>query len=575
MTTHRDKGSTPAPRPAATGARAAPASRPSPGAGRLRAAALGAIVLLPLVLLAWRFDFLVDDAFISFRYASNWATGHGLAYHAGAAQPVEGFSNFLWVALLAGLDTLGVSLERGARLASAVAAGALVAAVMATLRRRLGVGELASLAAGLFVSTSAGFAVWATGGLETMLFALLLFVTWSATLFVYREGRAPRRAALVAAGLCGAGVALVRVEGLAWVLAAAGAAWLARPREARLTVRELALLVGPALIAWAGYEVFRVATFGDWTANTTHAKAAWSVDTLARGARTVASFGLVFLSPLVALPVAAAGWRGPRAPVARSALALVAAVGAYNVLVGGDWMPYFRFLVPVWPFLAVALALGLERLPRPAAVTGGVLAAVLGLGAAFDVLLVPRGVREALDFRSFRTGYQTELERWRRTVENGETFAAIGHALRQVAQPEESMTCGAIGAIGYYSGMRMLDRNGLIDREVARLPVQRVGASAGHTKRVPRSFFVDRAPDYLEARLALGPPEQVLVPVARDLYAQLEREGDAALLPNALPQAFALQPAAGLPPGASLVVLRYEPDASRVQAFWSRITSPR
>jgi hypothetical protein len=36
----------------------------------------------------------IDDAYISFQYAKNWASGQGLVFNAG--ERVEGFSNFLW-----------------------------------------------------------------------------------------------------------------------------------------------------------------------------------------------------------------------------------------------------------------------------------------------------------------------------------------------------------------------------------------------------------------------------------------------------------------------------------------------
>ncbi|PIV81991.1 hypothetical protein COW53_01325, partial [bacterium CG17_big_fil_post_rev_8_21_14_2_50_64_8] len=45
------------------------------------------------------FGFVVDDAFISFRYAANLVAGHGLAFNPGEA--VEGYSNLLWVLLVA------------------------------------------------------------------------------------------------------------------------------------------------------------------------------------------------------------------------------------------------------------------------------------------------------------------------------------------------------------------------------------------------------------------------------------------------------------------------------------------
>ena len=44
--------------------------------------------------------FHTDDAFISFRYALNLSEGHGLVFNPGYER-VEGYTNFLWVVILA------------------------------------------------------------------------------------------------------------------------------------------------------------------------------------------------------------------------------------------------------------------------------------------------------------------------------------------------------------------------------------------------------------------------------------------------------------------------------------------
>ena len=51
------------------------------------------------------FDFLNDDAFISFRYAQNLAEHGELTYNLG--ERVEGYTNFLWTVLMAGVIYLG------------------------------------------------------------------------------------------------------------------------------------------------------------------------------------------------------------------------------------------------------------------------------------------------------------------------------------------------------------------------------------------------------------------------------------------------------------------------------------
>jgi hypothetical protein len=44
------------------------------------------------------YNFTVDDAYISFRYADNLAQGRGMVFNVGERQ--EGYSNFLWIILL-------------------------------------------------------------------------------------------------------------------------------------------------------------------------------------------------------------------------------------------------------------------------------------------------------------------------------------------------------------------------------------------------------------------------------------------------------------------------------------------
>src|SRR5439155_1209101 len=82
--------------------------------------AVAAVLVTAAALLAFHvrtYAFLCDDAFISFRYARNFAHGHGLVFNPGFER-VEGYSNFLWVVVLAGLDRLGLEPPRASLLLS-------------------------------------------------------------------------------------------------------------------------------------------------------------------------------------------------------------------------------------------------------------------------------------------------------------------------------------------------------------------------------------------------------------------------------------------------------------------------
>ncbi len=57
-------------------------------------------ILIFLVFVYLFRDYSIDDAFITFRYAENLVEGHGLVFNPGG-KPVEAYSNFLWLLVLA------------------------------------------------------------------------------------------------------------------------------------------------------------------------------------------------------------------------------------------------------------------------------------------------------------------------------------------------------------------------------------------------------------------------------------------------------------------------------------------
>ncbi|HMJ10771.1 MAG TPA: hypothetical protein VK524_05155, partial [Polyangiaceae bacterium] len=76
--------------------------------------------------MSWWFRTLFDDAFISFRYAQNLVHGRGLVFNVG--ERVEGYTNFLWVLVLAGAGRLGFDIVRCATVLGIVFGAAAVVA---------------------------------------------------------------------------------------------------------------------------------------------------------------------------------------------------------------------------------------------------------------------------------------------------------------------------------------------------------------------------------------------------------------------------------------------------------------
>ncbi|HUN81402.1 MAG TPA: hypothetical protein VMV81_07810, partial [Phycisphaerae bacterium] len=143
----------------------------------------------------WRYDFLCDDAFISFRYARNFAHGQGLVFNPGFER-VEGYSNFLWVLILAFAQCLGFAPDVAANPLLILSGIATVMLVLRFCRRELA--ENASpywlLVPVALLAVNRSFALWCTSGLETKLYELLLVAGVFSTIREMDEMAARRQA---------------------------------------------------------------------------------------------------------------------------------------------------------------------------------------------------------------------------------------------------------------------------------------------------------------------------------------------------------------------------------------------
>jgi len=519
--------------------------------------------------LVWRSSFLIDDAFISFRYAKNWAAGLGPVYNPGVEPPVEGYSNFLWVALLAVGKALGASPVGLAPALSILCALATLGLAARCMHRELELDPWSTGLATLALAALPPFVVWATGGLETALFGLELFGAW--LLLVQARGEGELRRGLLA-GLLGLALVLTRVEGLIWI----GGLVLASVVACRDAI-PLKRLGAYALVVAAGtgaHLLWRHATYGEWVANTVHAKAGFSGATLARGGRSLATFALLFLWPLFVLPAPWLARESRQRRLALSALVVVLGTVGYNLLVGGDWMPMFRFMAPASAFLALLLGVGLERLRTvPRLVTSGALTA-FALLPLFDVSPVPRALREALYYRDFVTGYQSEWARLKTTHVNLERNSWRGQAMGAIFDQGQTWVGGAIGATGYYSDVFVHDRNGLVNREIARLEAHPGGGTAGHEKRVPRIWFRKERPTFYKVFTAVkevaptGPSFDAVMNIL--IQVLFTDPADHALTSCSVVRFYPVGDRAPHRRYGSLIAVEHTDDPEEAFAFWSR-----
>jgi hypothetical protein len=202
-----------------------------------------------------------------------------------------------------------------------------------------------------------------------------------------------------------------------------------------------------------------------------------------------------------------------RRPATRVLLAIVLPYLVYIVAIGGDFMPMYRFFVPIAGLLALLLVAGLDALiDARALVSRAATASIAALLIAWSV---------ACAWPAF-TG--SSYEYVRQDQREVETWRQVGLWFQAHATPGESIALVPAGAVPFYSGLVAIDLLGLNDRTIARSPVARPGvAPAGH-ERSDAAYVLARRPTYIllgTYGLSADPPDASTV---LPLYYQAERE---------------------------------------------------
>lgn len=439
--------------------------------------------LLYLRGLAWD---VVDDAYISFRYARNLMEGHGLVFNIG--EKVEGYTNFLWTTLLAPFIGLGVPPAP-----IAVMAGLAFGGMTLWLAYRLGNwrgGPWVGATAALFLALDGSFALWSVGGMETAMFTCLVL---AGTFAYLREQSDPHRWPL--SGLLFALAAMTRPEGVMLFTVTAGHQVLVRVFEERRPFRyqdliRILLFCG----LWGSYFLGRWWYYGFFLPNTFYAKVApeGTRAQIMRGVRYLLTFARIHLGYISWLPLAVLFLLRRVDRWVTYALGMMCAYGAYVVYVGGDWS-VGRFLVPTLPFFYLLLAQGLAEGHQwlQARGTGvSILLRRLSVGA-LALFLMGMGLASSywgeytLFVRSFDAGLANRAR------------ITLGRWLRENLPPDTVIGVDAAGELPYYSRLRTIDLFGITQPAIAHMKVPHMGQGTPGHEKFGLGFVLAQRPDYI------------------------------------------------------------------------------
>lgn len=442
---------------------------------------LGLAILAYYVHQALQLRFHNDDAYISFRYSRHLADGLGPVWNPG--ERVEGYTNFLWVVLVAAGMKLGLAAVPVADTLSILSGALLLVAVAGFAAQRIGWAHPAILIGPAILALNRSYGGWATSGMETMLFALLIFVGWSRFL---RERERPD-ARPWGSALAFAAAALTRPDGLLFG-GLAGVLLLLDVVRGRAPFPRLVRWAAPLVALVGAHFLWRRLYYGFWLPNTFYAKV--NSTRPDRGFFYLREFhdtyGIGWFLPLALLPILLR----PRDARAWLILPLVAYL-AYVVSIGGDTFE-FRFLFYVMPMAYVLVIEGIRRLAtlRPRAVFPALASVALGL----------LGWQTWLGGTPERCG---DFDKQIRTFEELQGVATYnleaGRELRQLVDdgflPEDLVICVAtVGALPYTTGLVTVDYHGLNDVRIARMPVAREGRMA-HEQEASIEYLIERRVD--------------------------------------------------------------------------------
>jgi hypothetical protein len=433
---------------------------------------------------ALSYRYISDDAFISFRYAQNWAMGYGPVYNVG--ETVEGYTNFLWMAILtifykAGFDIVLVAQVLGIALGLAT----ILLTYKFSKRWHPASSPWAVLAACL-LALNVSFAAWSTGGLETHLFTFLVLL--SALLYL-QELEDPQRFPWSA--LTMALTVMTRPDGLVFV-ALAGLYRLWQHRG-RVTRQEL-LWVVTFVLLYLPYFAWRFSYYGYPFPNTFYAKVGGGSERLLRGIEYVAGFIWEYGGGPFAILVVILLLVRQLDRACMYLAWLTAGFMTYVVWIGGDSLIEYRFLLAVTPLLYLltqqslwkAQSLVARRLQRRSIEPDRIvflLTSVALLILIYLLVIQPPARTARVNIARTRTSY--------------ENLATAGKWLREQVPPQASLAVHHAGAMPFQSELTTIDMLGLNDLHIAHTETPDMGTGeAGHEKR-DVDYVLSRQPTYI------------------------------------------------------------------------------
>ncbi len=418
-----------------------------------------------------RYFCLFDDAMISMRYARNLAAGLGLVFNPHS-QPVQGFTNLLWVLYMTIFHLLPVALSKMSLLVQISGALFLVANLFYVRKIALFISDNSRFTAAVAVLFTAFYLPlnnWSLQGMEVSVLTLLTSIAVWRTLKSIRDNTG-----FISVFVCLGIALLVRMDMAVIYLVLL--AYLAKMKQEQ---RRKILTVGGTIfiIAMVGQIVFQYVYFGQFLPNTYYLKMTGYplIPRILRGLYVTMLFFFRTNPLLVLLPFGIILFKRDRfVPLLFS---LMLAQTAYSVYVGGDawewWGGSNRFVSVVMPLFLILVAYALALIyrlvrdkfrldTRRVALAVNTIAGLVVAVALLNINAIsgPDSLSEWLLIKPpLHTG-------------DNKTMVERALLLDQITEPDATIAVDWAGSIPYFSNRYTIDLLGKTDEEIAHEPMR-------------------------------------------------------------------------------------------------------
>ncbi len=416
----------------------------------------------------------LDDAFISFRYAQNLASGYGLVFNQG--EFVEGYTNFLWVvlssvAIRVGLDPLSFSVTLG------IFSYLLSIALVLLSLKKYAPNNLANLTvalAGVLLILPHSLLGFVGTGLETafvgvlLLAAILSETVFRSNLFFARIGPilffllsiSRFDFAIIYPVWFFSYIMVAKIENISFL----------KSVTSFFRRATIPLVLYTLYFLWRlyYYKAFFPNTFFAKDHDTSHAEA---------GIEYVVSFFKSFPFLILLCPVLLFGHHFVLSKAIKTfslfSQIFIITYLLYLVLIGGDFM-FYRFFLHIYPLFILLACFGLSALPR----MNKVFLATFG-GLLIWMSLAKPVLAEKYHMETLQGMYDCC------TI----TGTKYGKILKEILPATTVISTTMAGALPYYSQLTTVDELGLTDSTVGRGSEKRDFFRRGHVKFASQEYL--------------------------------------------------------------------------------------